>query len=422
MFRIGGVLFLKERIILHSDLNNFYASVECLQHPEYRNKPLAVLGDPEARHGIVLAKNEIAKKCDVKTGDPMWLARRKCPDIVFIPPHHKLYMKYSALVRQIYSDYTDRVEPYGLDECWLDVTESTSLFGAGKNIADNLRKRIKSEIGISVSVGVSFNKIFAKLGSDMKKPDATTIIESTKFKEIVWPLPAKNLLYVGRSTQNRLLKHGIFTIGDIANSKPENLKYMLGKAGIMLWQFANGLDNSPVSEINSKSIIKSVSNSTTTPRDLTTDEEIKITLMMLCESVSARLREYEFVCRTIQIGIRTNELKWTEHQCRLDIPNRTAKSLFNYALSLFKRNYNGKPIRSLSVRACDLEPADFVQLSFLPDTGRIEKQEKLETVIDGVRSRFGNLSVQKGIMLKDKSLSQSDIKNERIILPNSIFH
>ena len=282
---------MKERIILHSDLNNFYASVECLYHPEYRGKPLAVLGDPEARHGIVLAKNYEAKAFDVKTGDPMWMAQKKCPDIVFVPPHYDLYMKHSKLIREIYSEYTDKVEPYGLDECWLDVSGSTMLFGSGEDIANEIRKRVKFELGVSVSVGVSFNKIFAKLGSDMKKPDATTVIESNRFKEIVWPLPVKELLYVGRATHAKLKRKGIFTIGDLANSNPENLRFWLGKMGVVLWQFANGLDTSPVSNIGAKSLIKTVGNSTTAPRDLVTDEDIKITLMVLSESVSARLRE-----------------------------------------------------------------------------------------------------------------------------------
>ena len=412
---------MKERIILHSDLNNFYASVECLYHPEYRGKPLAVLGDPEARHGIVLAKNYEAKSYGVQTGDPMWMAQKKCPDIVFVPPHYDLYMKHSKLIREIYSEYTDKVEPYGLDECWLDVSGSTMLFGSGEDIANEIRKRVKFELGVSISVGVSFNKIFAKLGSDMKKPDATTVIESNRFKEIVWPLPVKELLYVGRATHAKLKRKGIFTIGDLANSNPDNLRFWLGKMGVVLWQFANGLDTSPVSNIGAKSLIKTVGNSTTAPRDLVTDEDIKITLMVLSESVSARLREYGFICRTVQIGIRDNELEWFERQGKLEIPNRTAKSIFELSFSLFKKHTNGKPIRSLSVRACDLKPMDFVQLSLLPDVAKLQKQEELEAAMDNLRNRFGHFSVQKGMMLNDKELSNLDPKNDHIIHPMSFF-
>ena len=407
---------MNERIILHSDLNNFYASVECLYHPEYRGKPLAVLGDPEARHGIVLAKNYEAKSRDVRTGDPKWMAEQKCPGIVFVPPHYDLYMKHSRLVRQIYSEYTDQVEPYGLDECWLDVTGSTRLFGSGEEIADKIRKRVKSELGVSVSVGVSFNKIFAKLGSDLKKPDATTVIECDRFKEVVWPLPVKELLYVGRATHNKLKRRGISTIGDLANANPESLKFWLGKMGIVLWQFANGLDTSPVSNIGAKSLIKTVGNSTTAPRDLISDEDIRIILTVLCESVSARLREYGFICRTVQLGIRDNELEWIERQGKLEIPNRTAKSIFELSFALYKKHANGRPVRSLSVRACDLEPVDFMQLSLLPEARRLEKQEELESVVDGLRSRFGHFSVQRGIMLTDRKLSDLDPKGEHIIL------
>lgn len=413
---------MNERIILHSDLNNFYASVECLYHPEYRGKPLAVLGDPEARHGIVLAKNYEAKSRDVRTGDPKWMAEQKCPGIVFVPPHYELYMKHSRLVRQIYSEYTDQVEPYGLDECWLDVTGSTRLFGSGEEIADKIRKRVKSELGVSVSVGVSFNKIFAKLGSDLKKPDATTVIECDRFKEVVWPLPVKELLYVGRATHNKLKRRGIFTIGDLANANPESLKFWLGKMGIVLWQFANGLDTSPVSNIGAKSLIKTVGNSTTAPRDLISDEDIRIILTVLCESVSARLREYGFICRTVQLGIRDNELEWIERQGKLEIPNRTAKSIFELSFALYKKHANGRPVRSLSVRACDLEPVDFMQLSLLPEARRLEKQEELESVVDGLRSRFGHFSVQRGIMLTDRKLSDLDPKGEHIIHPMSFFN
>lgn len=413
---------MNKRIILHSDLNNFYASVECLYHPEYRGKPLAVLGDPEARHGIVLAKNYEAKSRDVRTGDPKWMAEQKCPGIVFVPPHYELYMKHSRLVRQIYSEYTDQVEPYGLDECWLDVTGSTRLFGSGEEIADKIRKRVKSELGVSVSVGVSFNKIFAKLGSDLKKPDATTVIECDRFKEVVWPLPVKELLYVGRATHNKLKRRGIFTIGDLANANPESLKFWLGKMGIVLWQFANGLDTSPVSNIGAKSLIKTVGNSTTAPRDLISDEDIRIILTVLCESVSARLREYGFICRTVQLGIRDNELEWIERQGKLEIPNRTAKSIFELSFALYKKHANGKPVRSLSVRACDLEPVDFMQLSLLPEARRLEKQEELESVVDGLRSRFGHFSVQRGIMLTDRKLSDLDPKGEHIIHPMSFFN
>ncbi len=306
-----------ERVILHSDLNNFYASVECLYNPKLRGKPVAVAGDPEQRHGIVLAKNYEAKAFGVATGDPLWMARKKCPHILFTPPHYDLYIRYSEMARKIYSDYTDLVEPFGLDECWLDVSGSTGLFGSGRKIADNIRRRIQFELGVTASVGVSFNRVFAKLGSDMKKPDATTVIDSAHFQETIWPLPASDLLYVGKATARKLAGYGIHTIGDLAQTDTNFLNRLLGKNGLMLWLFANGRDTSEVSGFGSKGIVKTIGNSTTAPRDLITDEDIKITLYVLSESVAERLRACDFLCRTVQISIRDNRLQSCERQGRL---------------------------------------------------------------------------------------------------------
>ena len=411
-----------ERIILHSDMNNFYASVECLYHPELRGKPVAVAGDPEARHGIVLAKNYPAKACGVQTGDPLWMARQKCPDIVFTPPHYDRYMQFSTAAREIYSEYTDQVEPYGLDECWLDVTGSIALVGDGRASADELRRRIRQELGVTASVGVSYNKIFAKLGSDMKKPDATTVITSERFKEIVWPLPVSDLLYVGRATHAKLKRYCIKTIGDLAAADQRFLQRLLGQNGMMLWCFANGLDTSPVSNIGAKSLIHSIGNSTTAPRDLVTDEDIKITLYVLCESVSARMREYDFVCDTVQLGVRDNELQSYERQGKLPYPNRTAKALFEKAFELYKRNHlSGKPVRSLSVRACRLSVRENEQLSLMPDVAAIQKQEELESAVDALRNRFGHFSVQRGLLLTDLQLSSLNPKDDHVIHPESFF-
>ncbi len=409
-----------ERVILHSDLNNFYASVECLYHPSLRGKPVAVSGDPELRHGIVLAKNDAAKACGVATGAPLWLARQKCPDIVFVQPHYDLYLQYSQIARKIYSEYTDQVEPFGLDECWLDVTGSTHLFGSGKTIADQLRERMKAELGVTASVGVSYNKIFAKLGSDMKKPDATTIIPSDRFREVVWPLPVSDLLYVGRATHNKLRRCGVRTIGNLAQTDQGFLQNLLGQNGAMLWLFANGLDTSPVSNIGAKSLIKSVGNSTTAPRDLVTDEEIRITLRVLCESVSARMRTYGFVCNTVQIGVRDNELRSYERQGKLCYPNRTAKALLEKAFELYKRSHiSGKPVRSLSVRACDLLLYENEQLSLLPEIAAIQKRETLEGVVDDIRSRCGHFSIQSGLQLSDRQLSALHPRDDHLTYSES---
>lgn len=407
-----------EMVILHSDLNNFYASVECLYNPEIRGKPVAVVGDPELRHGIVLAKNYEAKRYNVQTGDPLWMAQQKCREIVFVPPHYDRYLRYSQMAREIYEEYTDQVEAFGLDECWLDVTGSTHLFGSGVEIARQLRERIKFELGVTASVGVSFNKIFAKLGSDLKKPDATTEIPFDGFQKKVWPLLVKELLYVGRATQNKLRSIGITTIGHLATTDVNILERKFGKIGRMLWMFANGLDNSPVSNIGAKSMIKSIGNSTTTPRDLITDTDVKITLYALCESVAERLRDHGFRCKTVQITLRDNELYSFERQAKLPVPTCTAQDIFDTAFKLYKRNHDkNKPLRSLAVRACDLIYQENIQLSLFPDRVARQRQENLEDTIDRIRDRFGHFSIQRGIMLTDPILSNIDPKGEHKIHP-----
>ena len=293
-----------DRVILHSDINSCYASIELLHHPELRGKPVAVGGDPEARHGIVLTADYVAKKHGVKTGMALWQARQVCPDITFVPPRMDLYLRFSKMAHEIYGEYTDLQEPYGIDESWLDVTASASIKGDGYKIAHEISNRMKSELGITVSVGVSFNKIFAKLGSDYKKPDAITTMYKDEFQTKAWNLPTSDLLYVGRSTDSKLKKMGIHTIGDIARADEKWLNSYLGKMGSILWAFANGYDTSPVRKENTSAPVKSIGNSTTTPRDLENDEDVKIVLYVLAESVAARLRENGFRCRTVEISIR----------------------------------------------------------------------------------------------------------------------
>lgn len=411
-----------ERVILHSDMNNFYASVECLYNPALRGKPVAVAGDPQARHGIVLAKNNAAKAYGVQTGEPLWMAQQKCRDIVFTPPHYDRYLRFSKLAQEIYNEYTDQIEPFGLDECWLDVSGSTGLFGDGKKIADTIRRRVKDELGITASVGVSYNKIFAKLGSDMKKPDATTVIPPDGFRTKVWPLPASDLLYVGKATQRKLARYYIHTIGDLATASPDLLCRLLGKNGVMLWRFANGMDSSPVSQYGEKALIKSIGNSTTTPRDLLNEEDIKITLYALCESVSARLREQGFVCRTVQISIRDHNLFTYERQGKLAFPNRTVDAIFTLAMELYRQSPPKNPVRSLGVRACDLTFQDVDQLSFLPEMQKIQKKERLDQAVDSVRNRFGHFVIQRGIMLTDTDLSNLDPKNDHTIHPEQLLN
>ena len=328
-----------DRTILHSDMNCFYASVEMLHHPELAGKPLAVGGDPEARHGIVLTANYIAKKCGVKTGMALWQAKQVCPEIIFVPPRMDLYLRFSSMAREIYSEYTDKIEPYGIDEGWLDVTESSSIKGDGMKIAQEISDRIKYELGITVSIGISWNKIFAKLGSDYKKPDAITQFHRGNYKEIVWGLPVSDLLYVGRQTNKKLQKLGIYTIGQLAQTDEKLLDSHFGKIGLVLWAFANGYDSDSVCMEGYEAPVKSIGNSTTTPRDLETDLDVWIILMALSESVSARLRKHSFKCNVVEISIRDNGLNSITRQKRISQPTNITDEIVKAAFELFNSNF-----------------------------------------------------------------------------------
>lgn len=412
-----------ERTILHSDMNCFYASVEMLHHPELAGKPLAVGGDPEARHGIVLTANYIAKKSGVKTGMALWQAKQVCPEIIFVPPRMDLYLRFSRMAQEIYSEYTDLREPFGIDESWLDVSASTSIKGDGMKIANEISKRIKHELGVTVSIGVSWNKIFAKLGSDYKKPDAITEFSRENYKNLAWNLPAGDLIYVGRSTNKKLQTLGIKTIGELANMEPAILENRLGKMGLVLHTFANGWDETPVCVEGYQAPIKSIGNSTTTPRDLVNDLDVKIILMALSESVASRLRENGFQCKVVEISIRDNELYHFSRQCKLKRPTNITDEIVQAAYRLFKDNYRWEhPIRSLGVRGCDLVSDDMpYQLDLFISEQKREKLEKMDQVVDEIRARFGYQSIQRAFVYQDKLLAQLNAR-EHTVHPQGYFH
>ena len=411
------------RTILHSDMNNCYASIELLHHPELRGKPLAVGGDPEARHGIVLAKDQLAKKAGVQTGMALWQARQVCPDIVFVPPRMDLYLRFSRLAHEIYADYTDMQEPFGVDESWLDVTDSCTLKGDGFQIANQISNRIKRELGITVSIGVSWNKIFAKLGSDYKKPDAITVISKENYKDIVWKLPASDLLYVGKSTEKKLRTLGILTIGQLAQADPKLLKSIFGKMGLVLSLFANGEDQTPVNKENIHAPIKSIGNSTTTPRDLETYEDVAIITYALSESVSARLRENNFACNVVEISVRDNELYSFTRQKKISNPTDITNEIAETALELFRENYKWeKPIRSIGVRASDLtNPCCATQLSLFIDEAYRDKLRRADRTVDEIRRRFGYKSIQRGLMYCDRTLSAVNAKEDHTVHPHGFM-
>lgn len=409
-----------ERVILHSDMNNCYANIELLHHPELRGKPLAVGGDPEARHGIVLAKDQLAKKAGVKTGMALWQARQVCPEIQFIPPHMDLYLRFSRLAHEIYSEYTDLQEAFGVDESWLDVTNSCTIKGDGVTIANEISRRIKFELGITVSIGVSWNKIFAKLGSDYKKPDAITAITKDNYQEIVWKLPVGDLLYVGSATRRKLNELGIRTIGDLAKADSRILAHRLGKMGYVLSAFANGEDETPVSRENTHAPIKSIGNSTTTPRDLVDETDVSIIVMLLAESVSARLRENHFKGDVVEISVRDNELYSVTRQRKISMPTNITGEISTVAMQLFRENYRWqKPIRSIGVRVADLVMEDCpVQLDLFHSQEYREKQHRLDVALDEIRRRFGFYSVQRGIMYTDRRLASLNAKEDNIVHPH----
>ena len=407
---------MSQRTILHSDINCCYASIEHLHHPELTGKPLAVGGDPEARHGIILTADYIAKKRGVKTGMAIWQARQVCPELNFISPRMDLYLRFSQMAQEIYGEYSDLIEPYGIDESWIDVTGSASIKGDGYKIAEEISGRMKRELGVTVSIGVSFNKIFAKLGSDYKKPDAITTMYENEFRTKAWNLPVSDLLYVGRSTNQKLLRFGIKTIGDLARADEKMLNSILGKMGSILWSFANGYDDSPVKVENTHAPIESVGNSTTTPRDLLTDEDVKIVIYMLSESVAARLRKNGFRCRVVEISVRDNELySFTRQHKIMNATNITAE-IAKEAYRIFKENYTWqKPIRSVGVRGADLVTDNYwEQIDLFMNMEQREKQMKVDSAIDVLRKRFGYFCIQRGLMYQDTALSALDASTHTV--------
>lgn len=394
-----------DRVILHCDMNGFFASVELLSHPELKNVPMAVCGNPENRHGIILAKNELAKKAGVVTAQTLWQARKKCPNLQVVPPHHDKYKHYSRLINEIYGRFTDMVEPFSIDESWLDVTASRRLFGDGRYIADIIRKAVREELGLTLSAGVSFNKIFAKMGSEYKKPDATTVISRDNYKQILWPMPVSEMFFVGGATAQKLNKAGIMTIGQLAQAEKALLESMLGKHGSQLYDYANGLDNSPVCRQCEKQKIKSVGNGITFKRNLTGTEDIRTAAMSLADTVAARLRHYEMKARGIKVDIKDTDLKTISRQKQLDTPTNLAYEISEAAVEIILSSWNlRKPIRMLTITGinlCDEDTEEQISL-FGADTVSREKTENLERVMDSIRARYGQSSITFGKFKTDE--------------------
>jgi len=388
-----------DRVILHCDLNSFYASVELLDHPELRDRPVAVCGDPDSRHGIILAKNEAAKKFKIQTAETVWQARKKCPELILLPAHHSRYHEYSRKINAIYERYTDLVEPFSIDESWLDVTGSLHLFHTdSRGLADQLRQVVREELGLTISVGVSFNKIFAKMGSDYKKPDATTLITRENFQELLWPLPVNNLIFVGRAAAKTLGGYGIRTIGDLARTEVRTLTALLGKQGATLYAYATGAECAPVIPARELPPPKSVGNGLTFPKDLLGWDQLHAGVAALADEVAVRLRQLEMKCATVCVTVRDPNFKDISRQKGLDTPTYLAREITAAAMELLRLAWNPRlPVRALTVTAQSLLPAQDVveQLDFLsPDAPhKREKVEKLERAMDAIRSKFGKEAI-----------------------------
>ncbi len=393
-----------DRVILHCDLNSFYASVELLSLPHLRQLPVAVCGDPESRHGIVLAKNERAKAFGVKTAETIYQAKKKCPELICIPPHHKRYAAYSKLVNEIYLRYTDLVEPFGIDESWLDITGSMHLFGGDAvAIADQIRATVKKELGLTLSVGVSFNKVFAKLGSDYRKPDATTLISRENWREIVHPLPVTDLLFVGRAAADALRQYGVTTIGQLSAMDEERLTLLLGKQGRQLHQYANGLEHSAVRPYHAPEPIKSVGNSTTYAQNLTTIAQVRTGIALLCDQVAMRLRRHGLYCSGVQVVIKDPQFKTISRQKQLPRSTHLMKELMAAAMELIEGAWKfPSPIRLLGVTALHLTEAaetyEQVDLFGQSAAQESERQEKIEGAMDAIRRKFGEDSIAYGTL------------------------
>lgn len=410
-----------EKAILHSDLNAFYCSVEMMLDPSLRGRAVAVCGNTEERHGIVLAKSEKAKKAGVKTGMAAWQARQKCPELLLVPPQYEQYLKYSRLAHEIYYRYTDLVEPFGMDECWLDVTDSRSVHGTGPEIAEKIRNTMREELGLTVSIGVSFNKIYAKLGSDMKKPDAVTVLDRQNYRDRVWPLPVSELLYVGRATNAKLRSYGVQTIGELAALDPALLHRWFGINGVKLWQYANGADGARVMHRDFVSPIKSIGHGITCRTDLLNNDEVWKVMLELSQDVGHRLRVHGLTTKGVQVYVRENDLFGNQYQCKLPLRTQLPSELAEAGFRQFRERYSwANPVRALCIRAIDLEQKqNEEQLSLFIDHGRRDRRDRLEETIESVRSRFGNKALTYAVLMGDLKMPSDG--RELVKMPNPMY-
>lgn len=421
---------MRQRAILHVDMNAFYASVEQHKNPSIRNRPVVVAGDPKKRNGVILAKSREAKAAGVKTAEALWEAKQKCPGLIVVPPDYAAYKRYARLARSIYYEYTDQVEPFGLDESWLDVTGSTHLFGSPMAIAQEIFERIKSELGLTVSIGVSWNKVFAKLGSDTDPGDGIVAITPENYKDAAWPMNADELICVGPSTYQRLKRSAVFTISDLAHVSDTFCRHLFGgtgKTGLMLRTFARGEDTSPAKPMDPAKVdvdydIKGIGNGLTAPHDLKCEEDVRPLVWLLSESVAQRMRELGYRCRTVAVGGRfAGDLSDYTRQRTAKTPTCLTSDIANTAMDLLRSAHlrdEQHALRAIHVRATGLVPMDKpVQYDLFGNAERIAALENLELTIDDLRRRFGNKCVHRAVELTDEAMAGLDIKGSNTVHP-----
>jgi len=402
-----------DRQIVLSDLNACYASIEMARDPNLRGKPVAVCGSVEERHGIVLAKSDLAKKAGIKTGMVRWQAMRLCPNLITVPPNIDLYTRVTNRVREIYSDYSDLRDDFSIDESWIDLT-GTCRAGKEANLAFEIKERLKSETGLTASMGLSWNRIFAKLGSDIAGPDAIAQITRDNMKSVVWPLPAETLMGIGRATKHKLHDMGIKTIGELAVSDPELMQRRFGKVGIILYAFANGIDNTPIKHEGVGLPIKSIGNSTTTMRDMKKDEDVRIVLMTLAESVGMRLREEGFKGYVVEFSLRTTDLHWTIHQRKLKRATDITRDILEAGFELYKE-IRTLPLRGIGLRMATLVPADEPeQMNLFINEKKHTTQRSIDRAVDTIRDKYGYHSIKRGLMVMDDQLGGLNAREEHI--------
>ena len=414
---------MKDKVIFHIDINHCYAQIEEMKQPHLRDVPMAVGGHEEKRHGIILAKNDLAKAAHVMTGESLREAKEKCPDLLIIPPSYDDYIYYTGLVKDIYRQYSDHVEPFGLDEAWIDYTDSRKLYGEPVKTARLIQDRVEKEIGLTVSGGVSWNKAFAKLGSDMKKPRGMTVITRDNYQKLVWPLPAQDLLYVGPATIRKLHARGIMTIGDLAQYPAGVLHHDLGIAGDMIQLFARGEDPSPVAENGASAPIKSVGNSMTLVHDVKSFEEVKPVFWMLCEAVASRARDAGMEGSTVYVSLRSTDLAWAGRQMKLERPTDVSDEIMTAVELLVHMMWHETvPLRAAGVALGSLkEASSFRQLSLFEDAERFEAARRCDLAMDEIRNTYGFDSVRRLCTLNDKKLTDFNVKADHTVHPIGCF-